>query len=505
MKMKKLVTMFLVATMVMTSLWGCGKPTTDENVTPSPQESQKSEEKSSEVQTTPAETSPTEEIVNLKWIAVGSGMPQNYDAWKENINKYLGEKIGVNIDMEVVAWGDWPNRRNVIVNSGEQFDILFTDMDRYQSEVDLGAFMDITDLLPVNAANIYEMIPEVYWQATSIDGKLYSIPTYKDNSITNYWVWDKAILDKYEINPEEHVTFEEMTEPLKKIADGEGKPSLPLHKNGVYGMATSLFDNMGTGIHVFGVRYDGKDATVVNGLEDEEFLKYMDITREWYKAGIINADAATTDEVDEYKICSINQGWSGAAKTSWGPNHDMEAVAIQMFPTALSNSTVRGSLNAISASCKNPEKALQFLDLVNTDTFVRDSFYFGLEGDDFEYTADKKIHRLKTDWSMAGYTQGTFFTVSQLDTEEFNQWDEVKELNNNAIASPALGINFDTIDVETELANVRAVWEKYKGEFMTGTKEPREMAKMITKEMNNAGLQTLIEEAQKQVNEQLSK
>ena len=74
-------------------------------------------------------------------------MPKDYDEWLAQINPYLEEKIGVNVDMEIVPWGDWDNRRSVITNSGEYFDILFTDQNRYSSEVNTGALMDITDLL----------------------------------------------------------------------------------------------------------------------------------------------------------------------------------------------------------------------------------------------------------------------------------------------------------------------------------------------------------------------
>lgn len=45
------------------------------------------------------------------------------------------------------------------------------------------------------------------------------------------------------------------------------------------------------------------------------------------------------------------------------------------------------------------------MNLVNTDSKVRDWFYYGAEGVDFEYTEDNKVHRLSTDWKMAGYTQ----------------------------------------------------------------------------------------------------
>ena len=57
-----------------------------------------------------------DEVVTLKWIQVGNGMPKDYDEWLAQINPYLEEKIGVNVDMEIVPWGDWDNRRSVITN-----------------------------------------------------------------------------------------------------------------------------------------------------------------------------------------------------------------------------------------------------------------------------------------------------------------------------------------------------------------------------------------------------
>ncbi len=86
-------------------------------------------------------------MVTLKWVTVGNGMPENYDAWKANLDKYLEEKIGVHLEMEVVAWGDWDNRRNVMVNANDGYDIMFTNLGTYQNDVRIGAFLDITDLV----------------------------------------------------------------------------------------------------------------------------------------------------------------------------------------------------------------------------------------------------------------------------------------------------------------------------------------------------------------------
>lgn len=154
MKKKQFLALALSAVMAGGMLAGCGSSNGSSNGSSS---SSKSDAK--------------DEVVTLKWIQVGNGMPKDYDEWLAQINPYLEEKIGVNVDMEIVPWGDWDNRRSVITNSGEYFDILFTDQNRYSSEVNTGALMDITDLLKDNASELYDMIPEDYWKAVEVNGK----------------------------------------------------------------------------------------------------------------------------------------------------------------------------------------------------------------------------------------------------------------------------------------------------------------------------------------------
>jgi len=252
-----------------------------------------------------------------------------------------------------------------------------------------------------------------------------------------------------------------------------------------------------------GVRVDDKSRTVVNVLKEEEVLHQLEIFHQWYKDGIINADAPILTQIPDYRIVQIAQGWPSAAKTSWGPKMGTEAVAVQYTEPIVSNRTVRGSLNAIYSGSRYPEKALEFLQLVNLDPYVRDSFYYGLEGDNFVYTDDRKIKKLNHDWNkkVAGYTQGTFFTVSQEAGQKINQWDEVKQLNAEAEGSVLLGFDMDTSNVENELANCLAVYNKYESILLTGAQDPHQLVDTITKELKIAGFEKIMEEAQKQIDE----
>lgn len=440
-----------------------------------------------------------EEVVTLKWVTVGSGMPTNYDAWLAQINPYLAEKIGVNVDVEVIGWGDWNNRRNMIISTNEPYDIIFGNSGTYNNDVQMGAYYEITEeMLAEYAPGLMELIPSAYWDACRVDGLIYAVPTYKDSSMTNYFVWDKELLDANGLDASEGHTLEAIEPILYELKDKTSNTVYPLNSNGATYLL-SVYDQMSTGLPAIGVRIDDTEYKVVATLEQEDIMTSLSLLHKWYNDGIINADAATHAESNKYNVCSVAQGWPSAAITTWGPNMGVEAVAYQFGQTIASNETVQGSLNSISINCPYPEKALQLLDIINTDTYVRDLFYYGVEGENWEYTEDGRVHKINAEWTMVGYTQATFFNVSLTDDMDFNQWDEVRELNDNATASVLLGFFFDTTPIQDQLASCIEIFNRYKGEVLTGTTDPAVSVPQMMEEMRAAGFDDIVAEAQAQV------
>ena len=64
-----------------------------------------------------------------------------------------------------------------------------------------------------------------------------------------------------------------------------------------------------------------------------------------------------------------------------------------------------------------------------------------------------------------------------------------------------LGFTFDTTTVLDKLANCSEIWLRYKSEMLTGVKDPSEYVPKIKEELNAAGFQEIIDEAQRQVDE----
>lgn len=513
--MKKILALLLAAVMVAGLFAGCttgngGNDTTTAPVDNSGDTTTAPVDNNGDTTTTTAPATPSGEVVTLKWYQVGGGQPGNYDAWLAQINPYLEEKIGVNLDVQVVGWGDWGDRRSVIVSTNEPYDIMFTNMDTYAADVALGAFADLTDLLE-NYPDLKNVLPAEYWDAVRIDGRIYGVPAYKDSSMTNYFVWDADVAAEYFPGYKDAHTLADLTDGLKAIYEGTGTAPVGLNKDGISAVAGNKYDGLGAGLGTLGVSYTKGDNKVVCTFEQEDVMNDLRTLHEWYVNGYINQDAPNLDSAPTYKVVAVAQGWPYAAVTTWGPSLGAspftgEAVnceAIQWENTVLSNDTVQGSMACISASSAHPDKALELLQLVNTDSYVRDMLYYGVQGENWDYVdvnGEQRVHKNNTDWSMAGYTQGTYFNVTLDDTTEFNYWvEEVQKLNESAIPSPALGFSFDTSSVSEKLSACVAVYEKYKSVLLTGAMDPEEIVPQMMSEMRANGFDDIVAEAQAQL------
>ena len=444
-----------------------------------------------------------EEVPTLTWWLIGT-QPENLSQAVQKMNDYTADKVKVKIDIKVAGWDQWDNKINQIVNSGEKFDIMFTNNTKYRRQIDMGAFADITELVKEETPELYSFIPEKVWEGAAVDGKIYSVPTYKDSSMSQYWAFDDEYVQKYDIDVANTKTFEDLDPVFSKIKQGEGKSFYPLKLAAADGFAGLFndYDDLTVGLKPVGVRTDDKSHKVVSTLEQPDILSKLKLLHKWYKEGIINSDAATATEAPKEKFFLTAQGFPGA-EAGWQVNEGIEKYdMVQVSEPLYSNSTIQGSLNAVSANSGHKAEALKYLQLVNTDQKLRDMLQYGEEGVDFEYVSPKVVKRLTDTWGVAGYAEGTFFDMSTLEDAPADQWDQVKKLNDEAVSSSCLGFTPDISELSTEISNINTVWSKYSAELLTGTSDPEKMIPQIVKELKGAGMDKIISELQSQLDAQ---
>lgn len=446
-----------------------------------------------------------EAIPTITWYQVGGGQPKDIEAWNAIVNPYLEEKIGVHLNLQVIGWGDWGDKRTMLVQTNDNYDIIFTDMSTYVNNIQMGAFADLTDMLK-QTPGITDLIPEEYLKACMVDGKLYGIPAYKDSSMTNFFVWTKEEVDQFYPDYAEGHDLQGIDAGLRAVYEGTGITPLMLNKDGISCVIGNRYDNFGTGLPAIGVSYFDGSNKVVPVFEQEDVLEQLRLLNTWYNEGLINSDANTLPSFQGYCSLGVSQGWPGAS-VGWGTGRGAEVVVSQFGETVLSNDTVQGSLACINNSSPNKEAALKLLELVNTDTKLRDMLAYGIEGTHFEYVEEdgiQKVKRLNQDWTAASYTQGSTMVMSPEAGTLGDPREEIKAQNENAVASPALGFYFDTTNVKGQLAACSATWLEWKALIVTGAGDPDEVIPQMMDQLRADGFDEIVAEAQSQLDAYLA-
>ncbi|GIO60126.1 MULTISPECIES: ABC transporter substrate-binding protein [Paenibacillus] len=488
----RFISTLCLLTLLATALAACGgsKPASTADG------SQTTTEPSKETSTT------TKDVPTLVWWTIGGQVPSNFSKAVDAMNAYTAEKIGVKVDIKVASWGEWDTKMNTIVNTGEPFDIMFTNSGKYSKQVAMGAFADITDLVQSETPDLYKLIPQNVWDGTKIGGKYYSVPTYKDSALTQYWVFDDKYVQKYNIDINNIKTLQDLDKPLHDMKAGEGKSFYPLpmtQGEGLNGFFND-YDDLTLGFPPIGVKADDASRKVVSVLEQPDVMANLKLLHQWYQDGIINPDAPTKTEADKGRPFFAAQAFPGA-EISWQINDNVQKYdMVQHYGPIYTTSTIQGSLNAISANSKYQKEALKYLELVNTDPKLRNMLAFGELGVDYKNVDGEKVIERTTDtWPLAAYTQGTFFNLAVTKGAPEDQWEQVKKLNEAASSSTILGFALDISNLQTEVANCQAVWDKYKYELITGASDPEKMVPKITAELKSAGMDTIMKAAQEQI------
>ncbi|NLX83493.1 MAG: hypothetical protein GXZ04_06735, partial [Clostridiales bacterium] len=224
--------------------------------------------------------------------------------------------------------------------------------------------------------------------------------------VVSYFVFDPVVMEELGIDVSGANTFEALDPIFRKMKEGGIEAPYTMNKGGSYHML-DVYDSAGLGFPAVGVRYDDAERKVVSVLETEDIMANLKQLHTWYKDGIINQDAFTLNETPSELPFYVAQGWPGAwtyTKTNdAGEETKVTGITVPFVGPIFSAGSIMGSMNGIYAGSKNPEKVLQFIELVNTDTKLRDMICYGEEGVNFEYKDGLVEKSLENAWPWARY------------------------------------------------------------------------------------------------------
>lgn len=441
--------------------------------------------------------------VELIWYTIGT--PQkDVDKVMEEVSKYTQEKINATVTMKMIDWGDYAQKMQVNVASGEPMDILFTASGGfdYVQNARKGAFLELDELLEQHGKELTQAIDPAFLNGSKVDGHNYGIPANKELPQQEVWRFNKTLLDKYNLDISNVRSLDSLEPLLKTIKENEPTVTpFAMDKQYVpYVPYDYIIQNL-----PMAVKLDTKDYKIVNILETDEMKAALKTMHKYYKAGYVSPEAATTGSTNDL---TTSGNWfldraqtQPLAENLWSASYGYPVVTTPASDAIITNMSVQGSIMAISANSEYPEKAMEFLNLLNTDPVLRNMVDSGIEGVHYKKIDDKHMENLpeSKSYDMPSYSLGNNMLLYLNPNDPDNKWDEFKKFNAEGVNSPILGFNFDASKVSTELAAVQNVKEQFWAALMTGTLDPEQNLDQVIDKFNEAGLQKVMAEAQTQL------
>lgn len=498
---KKVLASLLSVAMVATVFAGCGTETQTTEEAQSTNETGTSSEKAEE----------TSEVVNLH-MYVNSNITPDLDKVGDAISEITKEKIGATITLHEFGPGEYTEKMPMLIASDEPMDIGFdAGWMTYVQNSKAKAYLDIKDMLDTVPA-LKEFVPEELWEAATVDGGIYGVPNYKE--IGEAWVAkiDKTVVDEMGFDLSGIKKLEDFEPMLEYVQKNMPERALLMVANNPGHLnvdAAYYFDTILAGDHPIAVVDKEEGKTVQSFFETERYQEFIKLMRDWYLKGYICEDALTRDNFDEYTKASHNMGiefsqYAPQAEASYSAYYGSEVSIAYASPVTITNNSATGSMCCIYAKSEHPEEALKFLELLNTDTEIKDLLTYGIEGVHYTLNEDGKIVKTPEQYEMydaQNWATGSIFTATLLEGESDTKYEEYQAFNDMAVPAVNLGFQPETDSIADKIAAVNNVVAEYNPVLAFGTVEPDEVYPQFVEALKAAGIDDIISELQRQFDE----
>ncbi len=535
--MKKKVISCLLAASMLASLTACGSSSsntaasTDAGTDTAVEETADAEEG----ETAEAETVDASELdpVTLKMYFHGSNVTDDSEVLAA-ANAYLQEKINVTLEPIWGTWGDFDTNSVLSLQGGDDVDIYFTcswSADEYNKFARDGYWVRLDDpennLIEKYASDLWNLLPDVLVGGATINGAdgygVYAVPGYKDIATQNCWDINVTKLNElgYTIEDIENADYYSFGEILQAAKDKYGDDFYPLLVEGA--VLERMVDNSiivtgdsGTG-NFMSYYLNPDDLTtpssygnkILNKFATDEFAKFAKQTREYYLDGFIDPAMGNTNQANDTRTSKQLTGDYLIGTQSYALGYELQAsqergIEVAMVPCTdpyVDTTSSQGAMMAISTASKNPERAMMFLNLLNTDPYLMTLLNYGVEGTHYTLDDDGLVTFTdkRADYQPWTNGMGNVTILPPTADQGADFWTEFTDYYGAAKEIPILGYAYDGSEKETQMGAVANVVAEYMLPLCTGTVDPEEKLPEFLQKLEDNGINDIIDDANAQL------
>ena len=453
--------------------------------------------------------------LNVCYPVTGEAQP-DLALIEERLNEIALAEINATVELEPISLSSMANAYALKASSQEKMDLLcMLPGYRYMSTfANSNLIAPLGDELETWGQDIIDVMGDQL-QAGVFQGEQYCIPEnnlYKKKGNGFYFLTDMA--EKYGIDIASMQDYDDVEAALQIIKENEPEV-IPLMPESVSAPITTAMQNVdmaGTG-YIYITEEDGKLVAKCY-IESDEYMENAIRVHDWYEKGYISRDVTTTQDngtdLQNAGKCFAISSTSVIASMGQMIPIETDAVMFESGKPILYTQNDQLVMWGIAASCKRPDKAMQFLNLCFSSAEVTNLMKWGVEGVHYEMQDDGSMLLTNTagwrnPWTLFGDEAKLnirtdvieAFGIDGMTTEDYR--NTVNEWNESIPISASYGFTFDNTNVKTEVSACDNVMSQYTMAVGNGTVDPTTEIPKCIQELYDAGLQTILDEMQSQL------
>ena len=478
----------------------------------------------------PAEPADDGEIYTLTYYEIGNQDTSVRPQVEAAISEYIEPLIGANIEFNIISWGDWDNKALTALQSGEKIDIIFTaDWKSYVRSVTQNCLTPLNDdngeygnLLELYGQDILNTLNPAFITGTQFEGVNYAVPTNKELCVPMGYIYnadaaaevgmDPATITKLEDFEPYCAKFKELhPDQYPYLNDGGwgDEPWVPNEVNGLNGNLIAQKQDPDENGNF--------DETWYSVWETDIDANHAATMYKWMQAGYVHPDSplstfdiGSSAEFAAGQFLFISSPLKGTNIKAQelaiaSGNLDLNLGEIYCQDKVCVTTHAGGSMLGIPVSSENPVKAMQYINLMHSDSNLLDMMLFGVPEEMWTFAEDGRVELLDPQWYGAhggAWTMGNT-ALQHVTTQEDPEKNKIlQEYAADAVMHPSLGFRYVVpAELESQWAAVNNVQDAMNRSLLTGAVDPATALPQYISDLKAAGLDDIKADIEKQYNE----
>lgn len=419
--------------------------------------------------------------------------PRDVQLVQDKLNEMFRKDLNTTIELKFSTWTDYTQKYDLALMSDDTIDLIYAaPWMGYSQYANQGAFLELDDLLPQYAPDLWDKISDTVWKQVSVKGNIYAVPSTNELYVGKGILYRQDLCDRYNLPVPDSI--EDIESYLLGVKEKE--PDMDLYSSTIEPNTSgetfgphSLLMNLRWGLvddefSAYGLigEYDNP-SELFPYWGSSEFIEDMKTLKKWAELGFwsrsVMSEPADPTAFNNGKTAMTTAGLTpGKASqahqqlAAMDPSYNAEYFLFANLHGNAWVGTPMSDMTAVPFTSKNPERALMVLNKLCMDEDYYRILNYGIEDQNYTLTDGVYAPILDSD-GINGYDANAFdwaMTNPDYDfTSNSDDWykGKIDELKKFRETTPfggvdiARGFQEDYTDYQAERAALGNVIAQY--------------------------------------------